>query len=115
LIWLFLATAKAGGDAKAEVQPHLSAMGDGWPAPAVKLLMGTMDVDAVLEAARNDDEVNAVKNLCEAYFFIGQYYLLNGQLDNADRAFHQAIATDVRQYIEFVYAKWELQRTSASR
>jgi lipoprotein NlpI len=115
LIWLFLASTKAGADAKAEVQPYLDAMGSGWPGPAVKLFMGTMGVEGLLEAARNADETTALKRLCEAHFFIGQYYLLKGESANANRAFQQAIATDVRQYVEFVYAKWELQRTSASK
>ena len=74
-----------------------------------------MGVEALLEAARNADETTALKRLCEAHFFIGQYYLLKGESANANRAFQQAIATDVRQYVEFVYAKWELQRTSASK
>jgi lipoprotein NlpI len=115
LIWLFLASTKAGADAKAEVRPYLDAMGSGWPAPAVKLFMGTMGVEALLEAARNADETTALKRLCEAHFFIGQYYLLKDESANANRAFEQAIATDVRQYYELVYAKWELQRTSASK
>jgi lipoprotein NlpI/transglutaminase-like putative cysteine protease len=115
LIWLFLASAKAGADAKAEVQPYLHTVSRSWPGPAVNLLMGNMDVEPLLEAARSADEKTALKNLCEAQFFVGQYYLLKGDVAKANQAFEQAVATDVRQYVEFVYAKWELQRTSASR
>ena len=114
LLWLFLASARAGADAKAEVQPYLRSVSRSWPGPAVNLFMGNMEVEPLLEAARDADGKTALKNLCEAQFFLGQYYLLKGDVTKANRAFEQAIATDVRQYVEFVYAKWELQRTSAS-
>jgi len=115
LIWLFLASAKAGADAKAQVEPYLHTASRSWPGPAVNLFMGNMDVEPLLQSARNADEKTALKNLCEAHFFIGQYYLLKGDVAKANREFEQTIATDVRQYVEFVYAKWELQRTSTSR
>jgi lipoprotein NlpI len=113
LLWLFLASARAGADAKAEVQPYLGSVSRSWPGPAVNLFMGNMEVEPLLEAARDADGKTALKNLCEAQFFVGQYYLLKGDVAKANGAFEQAIATDVRQYVEFVYAKWELQRMSA--
>jgi len=115
LIWLFLASARMGGDPKAEVEPYLDAPRNSWPAPAARLLAGRTDVQSVLEAARDADEKTALKRLCEAQFFIGEYYLIQGDVAKANQAFEEAVATGVRQYVEYVYAQWELQRTAASR
>ncbi len=52
--------------------------------------------------------------LCEAYFYVGEYLLLQGRRDEAVTMFRRALDTGVTKFLEYTGAKVELERISAS-
>jgi lipoprotein NlpI len=108
-IWLYLATRRMGEDGRAAVS-GLTARGDlaQWPGPALLLFMGESTPQQVLAAAWSFDPKTEVLNLCEAWFFLGHHYLLEGQAERAREAFENAVATGVKYYLEYKFSRIEL-------
>ncbi len=50
------------------------------------------------------------ERLCEAYFFVGEYYLLQGNKARAREMFGRAIETNAAELIEYKGARSELRR-----
>jgi lipoprotein NlpI len=111
LIWLYFASARLGGDARAVVEAvPADADPSQWPGPALMLLLGQATPEEMLAGAWSFDRKAEVLNLCEAYFFLGQYRLLAGDRDGARRAFQDAVATGAKHYLEYSSSKIELGR-----
>jgi lipoprotein NlpI len=53
-------------------------------------------------------------NLAEAYYFIGQRLLTQGQRDEAQRWFQRTLDTQATPYREVTFARMELQRAQAA-
>jgi lipoprotein NlpI len=115
LIWLYLASARLGEDARAIVSA-LPAGADlsQWPGPALMLLLGQATPEEMLAGAWSFERKTEVLNLCEGYFFLGHYRLLAGDREGARRAFQDAVATGVKHYVEYASAKIELGRLDAA-
>jgi lipoprotein NlpI len=115
LIWLYLSTARLGQDARAVVSA-LPAHADlsRWPGPALMLLLGKATPEEMLASTWSFERRVEVENLCEAYFFLGQYRLLAGDREGARRAFEDAVATGVKHYLEYGQAQAELRRLTAA-
>jgi lipoprotein NlpI len=81
-----------------------------WPGPVVELYLGRLTPDAMLNAAEQLDQQATRDRLCEAHFFLGQYLLNRGDKAGAMREFDAAVATGVREFIEYFQARVELAR-----
>lgn len=86
-----------------------------WPYSIAEMLLGHVSPDKLLERAKSDDKGLQRDQLCEAYFYIGQKYLLEGQKEQARIAFEKSAAQEVFPYNEYGYALLELGRSKASR
>jgi lipoprotein NlpI len=85
-----------------------------WPGPVVNLLLGQSAPQAVINAAQDPDPRVQRERLCEAYFYIGEYLLIEGekaeQKAEATRMFHAAVETNITSLFEYASAKAELKR-----
>ena len=75
-----------------------------WPSPVFRLFRGESSVDAVTAKAVDNNQ------LCEAEFYIGEWYDLSHDTDTAIDWFHAAIALCPTDFIEYDGAKAELKR-----
>ncbi len=110
-IWRYLAIARAGGNGRTLLQSdaaHLEMKN--WPGPLIKMFLGQSDPEVVLAAARSNSEQLQSENLCEAYFYVGQYYLLRDDIAAAMDAFRLALGTNAYTFVEYRGAYEELRR-----
>lgn len=108
-LWRTWSQQKAGTK-PTEAQQKLAAQnprGD-WPRPALAMLHGLITVDqmlATLDGKKGDDRD---MNLCEAYFYAGQYYLTHGDKAKAREYFKMTRDKGVIVYAEHAAAGIEL-------
>ncbi len=114
-LWQHLA-AKRSHAASSVLESQLDrVMVRTWPYPVAEMLLGRVSPDQLLVRAESDDKGMQRDRLCEAYFYIGQKYLLDGQKEQARSAFEKSAAQEVFPFGEYGYALHELGRVKAPR
>src|SRR5215470_4280142 len=110
VIALYLAKAR-GGDPDKEMLAASAAQLklDQWPGPVVNLLLDKATPQAVINATLDSDPQVQRERQCEAYFYIGEYLLINNQKAEAIRMFQAAVATGITSLFEYSSAKAELR------
>ncbi|PHR66379.1 MAG: lipoprotein NlpI [Idiomarina sp.] len=116
VIWLFLAevendpTAARLNLAKRRVEHGNTE----WGWSLVDLMLGAIDEQTFLNgfAVRDlkPDETLA-ERMCETYFYLGKLKQLDGDFSAASVYFRLAMSTNVFMFLEYRYAKLELQRS----
>lgn len=86
-----------------------------WPAPVVKLFLGTMTPEQVLSVAEDADPVKREGQVCEANFYAAERALQSGSREEALKQFEQAAAGCPKTFIEKPAADFELGALRASR
>lgn len=109
LIWLAVATKKAGGDPAETLKKYRGSLTKNWPTEAISLLLGESDAEKVIAVAKEKAKESRAR-LCEAYFYLGQKALLDGKLPEAKRWFSKSVDTNVVVYREHVFSQYELKR-----
>jgi lipoprotein NlpI len=105
MLFLFLARSKAGEDAGAELEAKAARLNkEKWPYPVIELFLGKTSPDSVVTASSNDAE------RCQANFYVGEWYLLNGQHADGAAALHKAAETCPKTRIEYDAAIAEVKR-----
>ncbi len=74
-----------------------------------QLFLGNATPDEILSAAASMDTKKDREQHCEAYFYLGEYYLIAGHRSEAERSFQQSVDTGVSTFIEYAGAKNELK------
>ena len=115
VIALYLAKARGGDPDKEMLKTSASQLNLAqWPGPVVSLLLGQSAPQGVINAAQDPDPRVQRERLCEAYFYIGEYLLIEGQnaeqKAEATRMFHAAVETNITSLFEYASAKAELKR-----
>lgn len=111
ILWQHLATsrnAKADGEVFAARAERLDL--DVWPGPVMRLFLGEVSVDEMLDYDFDADPKRARQQQCELFFYLGQYHLLAGDEDAAAEAFQKAIESGIPGFTEFRGAERELHR-----
>jgi lipoprotein NlpI len=80
-----------------------------WPAPVLRLFSGEIKQDAVLSAADDADPTLKQAHTCEANFYGGQYALIEGQRDEAQKLFETAAKDCPHGFLEGIAATAELK------
>ena len=107
-IWLFLARKRGAENGAKELEHHVSAVkSDGWTSSVAVLLLGKIEPDRFLAGAERG---NRIGEICEAHFYVGQLYLLNGDRPRARNEFRRALGTCPTTYVEHTAADMELQK-----
>lgn len=111
-LWLYLAARHIGEDGAAAVKEYASVdLAKEWPYPVLQFLMGTVDYDHALAAAK--DGTKDPSRLCELYFYAGQKYLLDGENGKALEFFQKSLDTGVVEFTEYTMSKRSLQALGA--
>lgn len=83
-----------------------------WATSLVDLFRGKLTENDVLNSLL--DGINSQKaltdRLCEAYFYLGKYHSQRGRRGIASNYFKLALSTNVFDYVEYRYARMELNR-----
>lgn len=109
LLFEFLACAKAGGDAKTELERRAAKLTTGqWPVAIVELYLGRLAIEAALTAATTPDEA------AEAQFYLGEWHLLRKDAAAAKIAFEEARRSCPPWFVENTAATMALQRLNSS-
>ena len=115
VIALYLAKARGGDPDKEMLKASASQLNlTQWPGPVVNLFLGQATPQSVINAAQDPDPRVQLERLCEAYFYIGEYLLIDGQNSEqkaeAIRMFRAAVETNVTSLFEYASAQAELKR-----
>lgn len=111
VLWLYVAAARSGRNAIDELRKNGAALkSTGWPLPLVKMYLHAVSESDALASAKDKDARKNSKQLCEAYFFLGEDALLGGHQTEARGLFQKAITTRVMESSEYMGAMAELDR-----
>lgn len=109
-IWLYLAAERQGVKDRSGLAELVSAADPAkWTGALLRYLAGGMDRQSLLKRASEKADMERL-NLAEAYFFIGQQQLAQGQRDEALKWFQRTVDTRAVPYREVTFAQFELQR-----
>jgi tetratricopeptide (TPR) repeat protein len=102
----YIALSRLGRDAKPELAKTLtSANKNMWPQAAAQLFLGKVDPVSLLQWVQQSGNQQAV---CEAPFYVGEFYLLQHDRDNARTAFQINQSDECRPVTEYYAARTEL-------
>jgi lipoprotein NlpI len=105
-LMLHLARARSGSsDARNELEANAAKLKqDKWPYTIVEMYLARRAPDSVLAAARTSHE------RCQAQFYVGQWYLLRNERDNAIKLIKTAAESCPKGFVEHSGVLYELQR-----
>ncbi|WNC70892.1 lipoprotein NlpI [Thalassotalea psychrophila] len=87
-----------------------------WANNILRLFLGDISeqdfVASLTVGVKNHKEL--VDRLCEGYFYLGKYKLLNNSINTSSDYFKLALSTNVYEFIEHRYAKLELDLIQAN-
>ena len=108
-IWIVKARSGKIEEAKKEAKQSVeSAPGEEWVDTILQFYAGLIDDQALLAAASSPDPPKDRERKCEAYFYLGEYYLALGDKKLAQECFQKCLDTGVTNFLEYQSAKWEL-------
>ena len=99
IVWLTL-TSRNGGLDLSQAGPDITddQLPADWPRPLVDWARGKASVDSVIATAMAGS--SAAQRLCEAYFYIAERYLADGDTARASEFFQKSIDQGVIEFIE---------------
>ncbi|OHC74462.1 MAG: hypothetical protein A3G18_11245 [Rhodospirillales bacterium RIFCSPLOWO2_12_FULL_58_28] len=110
LLWRYLSRVRSGGDGKKELEENVGGINlNAWPGIIVALYMGKADPSQVLAKTKDNNTKKQSENECVAFFFLGQYHLVQGDKDKAAAFFRKTLDTGVTGYRQYEAAKTELR------
>lgn len=126
VLWQYLADIESSKEQAAQdLSLHAEFIDDSvWAKKVIHLYLGKIDQATFIDhLADNVSSNNALtERLCEAYFYLGKYSQMKGDLNAAINFFKLALSTNVYEFVEHRYAKLELdlmrqamQQNSASQ
>ncbi len=84
-----------------------------WPSPIGHYLLGDLSEDGLLKSANVGTAEIVRQQNCQANFYIGMKYFLNGDLLSAKVFLQKSTDTDVKEYPEYQSSKVRLARLSS--
>lgn len=107
-IWLYFSTKRSGDDGVAALAAYpRTTQGEApWPWQVVDWLNGKTSLEQVLRTAFGDGKDPS--RLCEAFYFIGERFLADGNTVDAKKYFQKAVDTHVTEFREYAFAKRRL-------
>jgi lipoprotein NlpI/transglutaminase-like putative cysteine protease len=112
LILLYLTTRRMGSDGKDLLAQYpQSDLPREWPRPLIDWANGKLDADGALQSAKSGTPAN--ERLCEAYFYLGEGYLADGDNRRAREYFQKSVDQGVTEFYEHEAARGELAAGAA--
>lgn len=113
IIWLYLAEQEIdAASAMTELQTRSSSVNNNvWAKDIIDLFLGKLSQSQFLARLPNgiSSGRELTERLCEAYFYLGKYNQMKGELNAAANFFKLAMGTNVFDFVEHRYAKLELE------
>ena len=112
ILWQYLADSAVDKQkAKQDLLTYAPLIADDvWAKNIIKLYLGEMSQDNFIN--RLTDNINSnqalTERLCEAYFYLGKYSQIQGDIHSAINFFKLALSTNVYVFVEHRYARLEL-------
>lgn len=83
---------------------------DAWPGPVIQSLLGNLSEQEALDAGvAPASDYDTQRNLCEAYYYLGERRLMAGDTEGAAQFFTKAVETGITDYIEYYLALRQLE------
>lgn len=115
-LWLHIALARAGRGQQTMLKDLAAQLNPGaWPYPVLLMFLGEASVQTTIQAAGSPVAEQALMRRCEAWFYAGEKYLIDGDTEHAREAFKAAVATQVTDFLEYDWATRELERLDGGR
>lgn len=80
-----------------------------WPYPVYQMFLGTISFEQCLRLAGSMDPEAANGNRCEAYFYIAEKCLANGDEETAREYFKKCVETRETRFLEYKIAQLEME------
>lgn len=111
VVWLALLARQSGQDpAQAVARFSDAQLPKDWPRPIVDWARGSATTDALIASAKTGKE--SAEHLTEAYYYLGERYLAEGENTRAADAFRKVIDLHVLEFIENAAARHRLESLS---
>jgi lipoprotein NlpI len=105
MLWLYLSLRYAGENAQQQVTPYASSQDlVRWPGAILELYLGMVELDDLIDALSKGVPNMQAGHRCEAYYYLAQYHLVNGDREKAVQLFDKAVATEANSYLEYEFA-----------
>ncbi|WP_455211927.1 tetratricopeptide repeat protein [Kaarinaea lacus] len=105
MLWLFLSEKYNNRDAVSDVPKFSSKVNlDEWPGAILKLYLGEVEAEGIIEALSKGVPNMQIGHACEAYYYLAQYFLLQNDRQKALELFNKAVATQAKSYVEYEFA-----------
>jgi lipoprotein NlpI len=118
-VWLIRARLGEKEAATKELQAYLdnrkTGKPDDWAAQIARFLAGELAEPEFLKAAENADRTKEAGQLCEAWFYAGTKYLIDGDKAKAAEYFDKCVATGESGFYEYRSAAAELKAMKAGK
>ena len=124
-IWSYLGTTHLGGDGEPELAANMEEVSvdrnrfraepidmftQVWPGPVAALYLGQIGPDDLRFYGVETEDQTRDQRLAEVTFYLGQYFLAQGDVAQARALFEETIATGITSYVEYEGAAAELAR-----
>lgn len=112
MLFLHVARLRSGAaDAKDKLRDAAQTMDrKDWPGPVVSFYLGELGEAELLRKAKHSDPRRQLEQECEAFFYIGERNLVDGDSRKAAHRFESAVGTHIDNFVEFHAARAELGR-----
>jgi lipoprotein NlpI len=105
LLWLYISEKNLAPDKPDDLANYVEGVSlDIWPGAVVRLFLGEVPVENVTRALTDKMQKWNTGSRCEAYFYLGQYYLIHGDRGKALQYFRKAVQTKATGYMEYEFA-----------
>ncbi|MDH5326550.1 MAG: tetratricopeptide repeat protein [Gammaproteobacteria bacterium] len=109
MLWLVLSEKYQDPSSKSVVASMVQGLDlNAWPGALLRLYLNQVTAEDLVKVLAGAEMKRGHK--CEAYYYLGQYYLLQNDRINAKRLFQQAIATGATDYTEHQFAMAYLEK-----
>ena len=107
-IWQSLVLRAEGKDGAAAdlLESSIDNIGNrDWPVPVIEWMEGKRSADRLLVAAKDGDPATALRQICEADFFLGEAAYANGDRAGAEKYLGQAVGANAPDLLAYAAAK----------
>ena len=102
IVAIYLASGHAGKSSLDVIQPYIrSGISRRWPGVVLSYFTGEKDEQAIWQYLESTSGRTKRERLCETHFYLGEYHLLLGDLEQARMHYQSVIETDIKEYNEF--------------
>lgn len=111
ILWRYLATERQGKNGGEVLRAQSKALDlQDWPGPVISFFLGAITADELMKKTQAAEKIVERRNRAQAFFYLGEFYLLRGDKNKAEKMFRQTLDSGNANLQEFHAAKAELER-----